>query len=212
MKRMLPLADLQMQVRKIKKLYQVVQVIVLVEQMMELLNQQAGLGSENANQNIPGQSAPLRYPTDIAQTTQDVVKFDMLEFSPKPLTQSGGFGQGERSDASTRTLGSTILAIPGGIKDSNSTGWGDGSMNALEVALAGIALGGIQEGGEGLTNSISQTIGNVVGGSDDVKNAIAASFAGSAAGVGQQLLTRTTGAIFKSKHGVIIQRSISKTI
>ena len=154
-----------------------------------------GLGSENANQTIPGQSAPLRYPTDIAQTTQDVVKFDMLEFSPKPLTQSGGFGQGERSDASTRTLGSTILAIPGGIKDSNSTGWGDGSMNALEVALAGIALGGIQDGGEGLTNSITQTIGNVVGGSDDVKNAIAASFAGSAAGVGQQLLTRTTGAI-----------------
>jgi hypothetical protein len=154
-----------------------------------------GLGSENANQNIPGQSAPLRYPTDIAQTTQDVVKFDMLEFSPKPLTQSGGFGQGERSDASTRTLGSTILAIPGGIKDSNATGWGDGSMNALEAALAGIALGGIQDGGEGLTNSITQTIGNVVGGSDDVKNAIAASFAGSAAGVGQQLLTRTTGAI-----------------
>ena len=155
----------------------------------------SGLGSENANKNIPGQSAPLRYPTDIAQTTQDVVKFDMLEFSPKPLTQSGGFGQGERSDASTRTLGSTILAIPGGIKDSNSTGWGDGSMNALEVALAGIALGGIQDGGEGLTNSITQTIGNVIGGSDDVKNAIAASFAGSAAGVGQQLLTRTTGAI-----------------
>ena len=154
-----------------------------------------GLGSENANQNIPGQSAPLRYPTDIAQTTQDVVKFDMLEFSPKPLTQSGGFGQGERSDASTRTLGSTILAIPGGIKDSNATGWGDGSMNALEAALAGIALGGIQDGGEGLTNSISQTIGNVIGGSDEVKNAIAASFAGSAAGIGQQLLTRTTGAI-----------------
>ena len=68
-------------------------------------------------------------------------------------------------------------------------------MNALEVALAGIALGGIQDGGEGLTNSITQTIGNVIGGSDDVKNAIAASFAGSAAGVGQQLLTRTTGAI-----------------
>ena len=155
----------------------------------------AGLGSENANQNVPGQSAPLRYPTDIAQTTQDVVKFDMLEFSPKPLTQSGGFGQGERSDASTRTLGSTILAIPGGIKDSNATGWGDGSMNALEAALAGIALGGIQGGGEGLTNSISQTIGNVIGGSDEVKDAIAASFAGSAAGIGQQLLTRTTGAI-----------------
>ena len=151
--------------------------------------------SQKTNQNIPGQSAPLRYPIDIAQTTQDVVKFDMLEFSPKALTQSGGFGQGERSDASTRTLGSTILAIPGGIKDSNSTGWGDGSMNALEAALAGIALGGIQKGGEGLTQQISQTVGNIMGGSDDVKNAIAASFAGSAAGIGQQLLTRTTGAI-----------------
>ena len=155
----------------------------------------AGLGSENANQNVPGQSAPLRYPTDIAQTTQDVVKFDMLEFSPKPLTQSGGFGQGERSDASTRTLGSTILAIPGGIKDSNATGWGDGSMNALEAALAGIALGGIQGGGEGFAQSISQTVGNIVGGSNEVKDAIAASFAGNAAGIGQQLLTRTTGAI-----------------
>ena len=151
--------------------------------------------TEGSNRSIPGQTAPLRYPIDIAQTTQDVIKFDMLEFSPKPLTQSGAFGTGKRSNASTRTLGSTILSIPGGIKDSNSTGWGDGSMNALEVALAGIALGGIQDGGEGLTNSITQTIGNVIGGSDDVKNAIAASFAGSAAGVGQQLLTRTTGAI-----------------
>ena len=43
---MLPLADLQMQVRKIKKLYLAVQVIVLVEQMMELLNQQLDLGQK----------------------------------------------------------------------------------------------------------------------------------------------------------------------
>ena len=151
--------------------------------------------AEGSNRSIPGQTAPLRYPIDIAQTTQDVIKFDMLEFSPKPLTQSGAFGTGKRSDASTRTLGSAILSIPGGIKDSNSTGWGDGSMNALEAALAGIALGGIQGGGEGFAQSISQTVGNIVGGSNEVKDAIAASFAGNAAGIGQQLLTRTTGAI-----------------
>ena len=151
--------------------------------------------TEGSNRSIPGQTAPLRYPIDIAQTTQDVIKFDMLEFSPKPLTQSGGFGQGERSDASTRTLGSAILSIPGGIKDSNSTGWGDGSMTALEAALANIAVSGIKGGGEGFAQSISQTVGNIVGGSNEVKEAIAASFAGSAAGIGQQLLTRTTGAI-----------------
>lgn len=148
-----------------------------------------------SNQSIPGQTAPLRYPIDIAQTTQDVIKFDMLEFSPKPLTQSGAFGTGKRSDTSTRTLGSAILSIPGGIKDSNSTGWGDGSMTALEAALANIAIGGIEGGGEGFANSISQTVGNIIGGSDEVKEAISKSFAGSAAGIGQQLLTRTTGAV-----------------
>ena len=156
------------------------------------INQESAEGS---NRSIPGQTAPLRYPIDIAQTTQDVIKFDMLEFSPKPLTQSGAFGTGKRSDASTRTLGSAILSIPGGIKDSNSTGWGDGSMTALEAALANIAVSGITGGGEGFAQSISQTVGNIVGGSDEVKEAIAASFAGNAAGIGQQLLTRTTGAI-----------------
>jgi len=148
-----------------------------------------------SNQSIPGQTAPLRYPLDIAQTTQDVIKFDMLEFSPKPLTQSGSFGTGQRSAPKDRTIGTAILSIPGGIKDSNSTGWGDGSMTALEAALANIAIGGIEGGGEGFANSISQTVGNIIGGSDEVKEAISKSFAGSAAGIGQQLLTRTTGAV-----------------
>lgn len=151
--------------------------------------------AEKTNTSIPGQTAPLRYPLDIAETTQDVVKFDMLEFSPKPLTQSGTFGTGKRSAAANRTIGTTILAIPGGIKDSNSTGWGSGEMTALEAALADIALGGIEKGGTGFTESIGKTVSNIMGGSDDVKKAIASSFAGSATGIGQQLLTRTTGAV-----------------
>lgn len=151
--------------------------------------------NQKSNSNIPGQTAPLRYPLDIAQTTQDVVKFDMLEFSPKPLARSGGFGQGERKSASERIIATSILSIPGNIKDTNATGWGDGSLNALEVAAANIALGGITDGGEGLKQSISQTVGSIAGSSPDVKTALAGAFAGSATGIGQQLLTRTTGAI-----------------
>jgi hypothetical protein len=151
--------------------------------------------NQKSNSNIPGQTAPLRYPLDIAQTTQDVVKFDMLEFSPKPLTKSGGFGQGERKSTSERIIATSILSIPGDIKDTNASGWGDGSLNALEAAAANIALGGIMDGGTGLQASISQTIANVTGSSNDVKTGIANAFAGSAAGIGQQLLTRTTGAI-----------------
>ena len=150
---------------------------------------------EGTNKNIPGKDSPLRYPTDIAETSQDVIKFDMLEYSPKPLTQGGKFGTGKRKGSNERILASAILAIPGNINDSNSTGWGDGTLTALEAEAANIAISGIEGGGKKFSESIGESIGKLSGNSEDVKKAVASSFAGAATGIGQGLLTRSTGSV-----------------
>ena len=133
------------------------------------------------------------YPLDLGATTQDVIKFTMLEYRPKDFNKSGQFGFSAREGGNK--IGSVILPIPGGIQDSNKVDWSGQKMNAAEAALANLALQGISAGMEGIKDAFGQTVSAIQGGSEEVKTAIANIFAGNASGTGTQLLTRTTGAI-----------------
>lgn len=141
------------------------------------------------------------YPLDLGASTQDVIKFTMLEYIPTDISMgSGKFG----IDSSARnvsfkenrnSIGTVILPIPGGIQDSNKVSWSGQNMNALEIAAANFALNTIQSGVEGATAATKNIVNAVVGGSEATKTAVGTILAGQAAGVGQQLVTRTTGAI-----------------
>lgn len=143
-----------------------------------------------------GGSDPLRYPLNLKSEHQDVIKFNMVKYSPRSFT-SNTFKFSERSAAGSKDreiIGSVVLPIPGGISDQNAVSWGSADMNAYEASLANLALSGIEGGGDKMAGTAENIANTISGASADVKKAIAASFAGTAAGV-QGILTRTSGLI-----------------
>ena len=96
-----------------------------------------------------------RYPIDIAISKQDVIKFDIYEYIPQQFSASGGGGvyasNARRNAGGRKSIGSIILPIPAGISDTKSVDWGEGRMNAIDIAKADIALNTIN--GPGRTRS-----------------------------------------------------------
>lgn len=140
-----------------------------------------------------------KYPENLGSTTQDIVKFDMLKYEARNFeTGQDSFefkdrqklGQGER-----QSIGNVILPVPAGIRDDNGVDWGNKTLNPLELAAADLAIGGITGGAAGFNASLSKTVRKAMGASGDLKEAITGIFGGAATGIGQQLLTRSTGAI-----------------
>jgi len=128
---------------------------------------------------------------------QDYLKFDMMKYQPKKFDDKS-FAFEDRShnekDTDKRSIGSVILPIPGGIQDSQNVGWGGQSMTPLDMAKANLALTGVRDGIGEMASQFGQMAGMGADKIGDNKDALAAVIAGMAAG-GQQLLTRTTGAI-----------------
>ena len=147
-----------------------------------------------STENSRNQFPDCVYPLDLGSTKQDVIRFTMLEYQPKDFNQSGQFGFSERSQDRT-SIGTVILPIPGGIQDGNKVNWSGQNMNALEAGLANFALNTINKGPEGASAATEDIVKAIQGNSGELKTAVGAFFAGEATGTGQQLLTRTTGAI-----------------
>ena len=124
---------------------------------------------------------------------QDFLKFDMLKYEPRDFDDKS-FSFKKRTDTNKRTIGTVILPIPGGIQDGVGVRYGDSSMTPLDMAKANIALTTVSEGVTAGISAAGQAAQNVAGAFGDNKKALAAVIAGMAAG-GQDLLTRTTGAI-----------------
>jgi len=138
----------------------------------------------------------LVYPTTLRQDNQDTIWFTMMEYIPKKMVDSaGGFGGNDRGMSESRSIGKVCLPIPGGINDSNNANWASGEMNAGQMALARIALGGIVNGFEGLAAETVSTLEKVGGNKGEVKNAIAQQIAGAATGDNKALMQRTSGQV-----------------
>ena len=141
----------------------------------------------------------FRYPIDIEKSKQDIIKFDIYEYIPQQFSTGGGqalyASSAARNSDSRKSIGSVILPIPAGISDTKSVDWGGEKMNAVDIAKADVALKTITQGpGEGI-NAAGEYVNFVNNNPDDMKQAIAAYFAGKAAGKGQQILQRTTGMV-----------------
>ena len=136
--------------------------------------------------------ASLRVKESGASDGQDFLKFDMLKYQPKKFDNEN-FAFSER-DTDRKTLGSVILPIPGGIQDGQTVQWGESTMTPLDMVKAEAALTGVSKGIGEMVSNIGKNVQGLAGAVGDNKDALAAVIAGMAAG-GQQLLTRTTGAI-----------------
>jgi len=163
-----------------------------VSQAADTLN--AGAGKAAAGTRESGFGSYV-FPKSLRQGRdgQDFLKFDMLKYEPRDFDDKS-FSFKKRTDTNKRTIGTVILPIPGGIQDGQTVNFGGSSMTPLDMAKANIALTTVSEGvTEGIT-AAGQAAQTVAGSFGDNKKALAAVIAGMAAG-GQDLLTRTTGAI-----------------
>jgi hypothetical protein len=139
----------------------------------------------------------LIHPADLGSSKQDVIRFDMHEYVPGELTQSGmalGFNSGTNNLGPS--IGSVTLPIPSGLTDQNKADWGSNSMTALDIAKADVAktaiFDGLQEGATKFLDYVEKAKSN----SGAVAGAVGNAFAAAAAGVdGQALLSRTTGMV-----------------
>lgn len=156
----------------------------------------AALQSEAATEGTRNKFPNLRYPVNIANTKQDIIKFDMHEYVPSEAAASGsnqfGFSRGELGPS----IGSVVLPIPSGISDQNKADWGSNSMTALDIAKADIAREAIFKGiPEGVKKG-GDYIDRVRNNAGAVSEALGTALAAAAAGVeGQALLSRTTGQV-----------------
>ena len=133
----------------------------------------------------------LRYPLTLEARTQDTLKIDVLKFSPRKI-QGLGFTRG-REDGTRSPVGSVILPV-NDVKDQNQVGWGGEKMDAMQVAMAGLALNTIKDGGEGFSAQAKEILGAANNEKSGIKGGVAAYFAQAATGT-RGLLARTEGAI-----------------
>jgi hypothetical protein len=140
----------------------------------------------------------LRYPIDLNLKIQDCIQFTMVEYRPRKLS-ANAISEGkiltERSVASAKEIGSTVtLPIQPSITDSNIVNWGSETMNAFQGIAAAAAMSTILGDGGTVAEQLSAAKSLITNEKENLKNAIAAYFAGEAAST-KGLLTRTTGGI-----------------
>ena len=149
---------------------------------------------------VAGQN--LRYPLgQIPNLGYDFVTFTAHEYKAAgnidQLTTSSGL---ERVGGALETISLPMLP---GREESNSVGFGEDSMNAIQAAAGRIALGTLNEFGQSgavgetlktFANRTKSEIKTLMDNSDELKNGIIAYFAGQAAQA-PGLLTRTTGSV-----------------
>ena len=135
----------------------------------------------------------LTYPIGrIPDLGYDFVSFTAHEYQAGALTTTTG------EDRLGTPLESIYLPIIPNIEETNSVSWGEDKMNALQaegakIAMESIGAGSVGEAISNLANNTGEAINRVIGGDDNVKNALIQYFAGQA--VGANVLGRTSGAV-----------------
>ena len=146
-----------------------------------------------------GGGGVMVYPTTLRQSgnSQDYIKLTALKYAPKQMTQggAGNLGGWEDRNADRKGEGTVILPIPGGISDANAVSWGGDQMNAVDTAMANLALTGIEKGFEEMGVKAAGIAQDIKTNKAGVKKKISTAIAGMASGTGAQVLTRTTGKV-----------------
>ena len=104
-----------------------------------------------------------------------------------------------------RSKGTVTLPIQSGIKDQNAAGWGEETMDPGQIALAGLALGGISGGASGLGQAASEAKTQIQTDTAQFQELITNKFAENAAQV-KGLLSRTTGKIQNPNLELLFQK------
>ena len=141
------------------------------------------------------------FPSDLAETGMDVIKFTMLEFKPRKVASGpGSFGKVQQrtkpGEKGRKGIGTVMLPVPGGITDQNNADWGDGRMNPLQAAGLEVAGKTLSQGLEAGMVSAGNQIGGIGANADQAKSAVKGLFTAGAIGLDpNEVLARTQGAV-----------------
>ena len=143
------------------------------------------------------------FPKSIRTTKQDIIKFNMMKYRPKDFNQETfGFSERKKGDI----IGTVILPIPTGIADNQAVSWGGDSMNAVQAAVAQIALESIFADNpiEAGIDATKEAIDRISGSAGEASQGLGRTLAGMAVG-NQSLMTRTSGAVLNPNMELLFQ-------
>ena len=146
----------------------------------------------------------LTYPKQIPLNVQDIIRFEIVKYQTlsKSKTTSGtqdagapttlftGAKQRIKEDA----IGSISLAIQPPVTDTNGVNWTDTGINLVQLGIASLSLGFIENGFGGAQDAAGRLVDRTKQDSPTIKQALEKYFAGKAAQA-NNLLSRLTGSV-----------------
>ena len=106
---------------------------------------------------------PLRYPYTLIAETTDYLQIDVIKYKPigKPLVNAPGGRRNQGPQQGKSKIKTILLPIPSNISDSNSTKYGDSSLNSIGAALVS-GVGGIMGAGADFEKSMKEGTRSVI--------------------------------------------------
>ena len=158
-------------------------------------NQGGGKPDNSATKGTRNKFGNLKFPLTIGSTNMDVIKFSMLEFSPRKVTKKGSasaLGGRENRNA----IGTVVLPIPGAITDQNNADWGDGRINPLQLAGLEVAGQALSKGFGAAGQTASDMLKGLGDSASQAKDTLQGVLQGAAVGISaDEVLARTQGAV-----------------
>ena len=148
----------------------------------------------------------LTYPEDLAQSYQDYLKIQMVEYKPRgfasgedsfTLPSRPNIGEGGQVPEGRNILSSIFLPIPGGIGDNNVASWSKGDMSPIQGQIANLSYQAMAGDGQGIRETVGQM-------TDKVQN----NTAGLKALVTQSIIKELTGVdVLRRQQGAVINQN-----
>ena len=145
----------------------------------------------------------MQYPANIADG-QDVIQFTALSYAVKDIQgfSFSGRDRVEPGSGSGRSKGTVTLPIQSGIKDQNSAGWGEDTMNPLEAMMAKTTLDLVMKG---KADNAGKAAEQVKKDTKDFQEGIGAAVVSTATGV-KGILARTQGKVVNPNLELLFQK------
>jgi hypothetical protein len=148
----------------------------------------------------------LTYPVDLAESYQDYLKIQMVEYKPRgfasgedsfTLPSRPNIGEGGQVPEGRNILSSIFLPIPGGIGDNNVASWSKGDMDPIQGQIANLSYQAMAGDGQGIRETVGQM-------TDKVQN----NTAGLKALVTQSIIKELTGVdVLRRQQGAVINQN-----
>ena len=149
------------------------------------------------------------FPSDLGDSTMDVIKFNMVRFNPRKFTDAGQGLQGLKDREKGTIIGSVMLPIPGGIQENFTVGFGGGPMSPMQAAGAKIMDAAF---GDGNLSSAADAFGDTFKTfteSQETRDLLEGYFQGQALGLTMdQITARTKGMVINNNLELLFQGPI----